>query len=616
MTRALGDSMVKACLFLLVAVAVAHDAPCAASSPGCSSKMQADATTLLQTGVRIGDELAPGHTDQEVQKHTYTDEATNPHKVSWMQEGMNTQQLKEKLIDNSKGKGRRDVLIQLSRFVNTLGNATKHFNSSNADNLKEVIKILRAVMYKSMNTDHTEDQNELHQAFAGITTCNTDLATAITDNVTPKKSTMVTARSTHKTCRSEEAGLETIKTEKWDDVNTHMKHISEPEPVTAWPAVPTYDFLVTYFSTGYGQWLVTQKQAFDTKKNAYVSANTNWTTSKDRCDRDQTTFESNFCVYNSVLDTTCLGHDTCHTSASSGAITTTARVKITEAARKDAYKAGEEIVCRINALLANRAYSECDNLTVNTSNYSIVYPTADNKDSCVTEAEQPCSATWENTEYNGLPSNAPNKACTPCVAPTTLTTSTTAAPQESALGHNQYQSMEVFYEASKTNDNRGDQTRAMDGNTGTWSYLTPPGHQHANTWHLVSFKLKGTEPQVINYVRVAKYRPDRGHHHFNSFKYSDGSGDVLRNLNYTSVTNLKNGCGGTEQNVAFQYDSNTGETTEKPPFHDFGVNGWYCYTFDPVSVRAFAIGFKQGCCTHMKLAEMELGYHNAYASAR
>jgi len=417
MTRALGDSMVKACLFLLVAVAVAHDAPCAASSPGCSSKMQADATTLLQTGVRIGDELAPGHTDQEVQKHTYTDEATNPHKVSWMQEGMNTQQLKEKLIDNSKGKGRRDVLIQLSRFVNTLGNATKHLNSSNADNLNEVIKILRAVLYKSMNTDHTEDQKELNQAFAGITTCNTDLGKATTDNVTPLKNTMVTARSTHMTCRTEEARLETIKDGKWNEMLGHIAGISKPPSVTTWPVSPTYDTLVPYFSTGYAEWFVRQKQAFDTKNHAYVSANTNWTTSKARCDSDQTTFESDFCVYNAVLDTTCDNHDTCYISASSGANTTTARLEVTEAARKEAYKAGEEIVCRINALLANRAYSECDNLTVDTSNYSIVYPTADAKDSCVNEAEKPCSNTWKDTEYNGLPSNAPSTTCTPCQAP-------------------------------------------------------------------------------------------------------------------------------------------------------------------------------------------------------
>jgi len=429
MTRALGDSMVKACLFLLVAVAVAHDAPCAASSPGCSSKMQADATTLLQTGVRIGDELAPGHTDQEVQKHTYTDEATNPHKVSWMQEGMNTQQLKEKLIDNSKGKGRRDVLIQLSRFVNTLGNATKHFNSSNADNLKEVITILRAVMYKSMNLDHTEDQTELNQAFAGITTCNTALGKAIIDIVEPNKNTMGTARSTHTTCRSEEGGLETIKVGKWNEMRTHIAGISTPPSVTPWPVTPTYDNLVPYFSTGYAEWFVRHKQAFDTKKNAYVTANTNWTTSKDRCDRAQTQFENDFCVYNAVLDTTCLDHNTCHISASSGASTTTARVEVTEAARKEAYKAGEEIVCRINALLANHAYSECDTLTVNTSNYSIVYPTADAKDSCVKEAEEPCSTTWVDTEYNGLPSNAPDTTCTPCpstaptVAPTTGATS-------------------------------------------------------------------------------------------------------------------------------------------------------------------------------------------------
>jgi len=416
MTPALSDFIVKACLFLLVAVAVADDATCAASSPGCPSKMQADANTLLQTGVRIGDELVE-------EKNADTDEATGPHKVSWMQEGMNTQQLKEKLIDNSKGKGRNDALIQLSRFVNTLGNATKHLTSSNADNLNEVINILRAVMYKSMNMDHTEDQNELNQAYAGITACNTNLDTATSGEVASLKRTMESARSTHMTCRTKEAELEKIKDEKWNEMLAHIAGIQKPEAPPDWPANPDYENLVPYFSSAYAEWLVTQKKEFDTKNNAYVSANTSWITRRETCNSNQTTFETDFCVYNSVLDTTCDDHDICYTSATSGADATTARVKVTEAARKEAYKAGEEIVCRINALLANHAYSKCDDLTVDTANYTIDYPTPDAKDSCVTEDESPCSDTWVDREYTEkLPINAPSKTCSPCQVPSTATT--------------------------------------------------------------------------------------------------------------------------------------------------------------------------------------------------
>jgi len=243
---------------------------------------------------------------------------------------------------------------------------------------------------------------------------------------------MVTGRSIHTTCRTEEAPLETIKTGKWNDIHTHIAGIIKPPSVTPFPVDRTYDNFVTFFSSGYAEWLGTQKQgaggdgAFDKKKNAYVSANTNWIATKDTCDIDQTTFERDFCVYNSILDTTCLSHDTCHTNANSSSITTKARVQGTEAARKDAYKAGEEIVCRINALLANHPYSQCDNLTVNTSNYSIVYPTADAKVSCVTEAEVPCSTNWMDTEYNGLADNTPSTTCTPC---------TTCGPNQKVVGN-------------------------------------------------------------------------------------------------------------------------------------------------------------------------------------
>lgn len=271
-----------------------------------------------------------------------------------------------------------------------------------------------------MNADHTEDQNELNQAFAAMTTCNTDLGTATNDTVAPSKSTMVTARITHKTCRTEEARLETIKSEKWNDVETHIAVIPEPPPVKPFPEFRTYEAFVEFFESGFVKWLGQEVQGiggaglFDAKKDAYESAKTNWITRTDRCDSDQTMFERNFCAYNSALDTTCSTHDTCFTGANSSAITTKAWVQRTEAGRKDAYKAGEQIVCRINALLGNHDYSQCDNLTVNTSHYNIVYPTPDAKVSCITEPQAPCSTTWVDEEYNGLPEKARSTACTPC----------------------------------------------------------------------------------------------------------------------------------------------------------------------------------------------------------
>ena len=70
---------------------------------------------------------------------------------------------------------------------------------------------------------------------------------------------------------------------------------------------------------------------------------------------------------------------------------------------------------------------------------------------------------------------------------------------------------------------------------------------------------------------------------------------------------MKNGCNGNELNLAsgFQIDSD-GVIREQTGFHDYDNNGWICYTFDEVQATAIGLGFKQDCCSHIRLMEVQL----------
>ena len=71
--------------------------------------------------------------------------------------------------------------------------------------------------------------------------------------------------------------------------------------------------------------------------------------------------------------------------------------------------------------------------------------------------------------------------------------------------------VQVFRESTGELKNRGDQNKAIDGDSNTWSYMTPSAP--ANTWFIAGFEL--SETSYVNQIRIAKHRPDRDYDHFN-----------------------------------------------------------------------------------------------------
>ena len=72
--------------------------------------------------------------------------------------------------------------------------------------------------------------------------------------------------------------------------------------------------------------------------------------------------------------------------------------------------------------------------------------------------------------------------------------------------------VQVFRESTGELKNRGDQDKAIDGDSNTWSYMTPSG-PGANIWFIAGFEL--SETSYVSQIRIAKHRPDRDYDHFN-----------------------------------------------------------------------------------------------------
>ena len=165
-------------------------------------------------------------------------------------------------------------------------------------------------------------------------------------------------------------------------------------------------------------------------------------------------------------------------------------------------------------------------------------------------------------------------------------------------------------------DNRGDEDKAIDGETGTWSFLTPSG---TTGERIAAVDLGGSEQ--VNRLRVAKWgdTDDGG-----SGAGAPGIAPIdnmdlqilfttdtgpLESREYAPVGGLTNGFGGTELINADAV--NAVDATVDNDHHDFSADGWYSLTFDAVDATGLAILFSRDAgdsspFTHYRTFEIEV----------
>ena len=165
-------------------------------------------------------------------------------------------------------------------------------------------------------------------------------------------------------------------------------------------------------------------------------------------------------------------------------------------------------------------------------------------------------------------------------------------------------------------NNRGDQGNAIDGDEGTWSFLTPSGTAGPNT-----VALDVGESRTLGRLRVAKWGdtddagPNSGAPGIEPIDnmdleilYTTDTGP-LEERTYQPVTGLISGFNGEELIQADAVDSATGTVDNE--HHNFAIDGWYSLTFDAIDATALAVRFSRDsgdstAFTHYRAYEFQL----------
>merc|ERR1719189_158883 len=142
----------------------------------------------------------------------------------------------------------------------------------------------------------------------------------------------------------------------------------------------------------------------------------------EKCNKNQNSFESDFCQYSLLLDTTCDTQDDCRSKNIDARAKGHAAVKIAEKARSTDCKVGHKVKCLLPI------FEETDNKkkpgmleSCKSADHScpdgITYPGIPEPTTCEKEGTNPCEEPWVQKEYKSMAwfGKAPAGECMPCL---------------------------------------------------------------------------------------------------------------------------------------------------------------------------------------------------------
>lgn len=173
-----------------------------------------------------------------------------------------------------------------------------------------------------------------------------------------------------------------------------------------------------------------------------------------------------------------------------------------------------------------------------------------------------------------------------------------ATQSHAALSQVPITDIQIFNANTQALNNRGDQGNAIDGNIGTWSFLTPSA---TGVPHIAGLDLGGLTK--VSSIRVAKWGDTDdagGASGTPGISPTDSmdiqilyttDGGALNTRTYNAVSGLTNDAvdpivtgvgGGVNSNGTVDQD-----------IHDFNTDGWYQLNFNSVDATAIAIRFER-----------------------
>jgi len=307
---------------------------------------------------------------------------------------------------------------------------------SEAENIAlKVIVEMVAKMQNASIIQHAEDLAEIDRMRDLIQNCSLDASAALRGHVATREQSMITARTSHATCRGEEGvmkdGME-LTCSKYDSsrksssppscLSTDLAtdFVQATEVVKRKQMEACLELVQGWLPPLYDKYSTCKLKTEDHENKTYD------------CNAKQHIFEQSFCSYDSKLEDVCDVQMNCRTSSIPARNKAYEGVKASEAARKADFSAGKRLLCFTDVLRANNTQKtetlqKCHGLSANTSEFDITYHSIPDAAACSKGRDKPCSNGWTTAEYETQAwyNKSKTASCQPCMQPTTTTTMTT-----------------------------------------------------------------------------------------------------------------------------------------------------------------------------------------------
>lgn len=304
-------------------------------------------------------------------------------------------------IGTNAGQGE---LLQFGTELVRMMNASDHLSEDNVSVLVQVVDLINNIFISNLDTECESNNQQLAISATALQTCNDDM----TDPGQNREQT-TSARDDHLACRGYELGNYTQRQAKTEALYSHIMAIVPKHPPawqTAWKTNLDFVSISDYFKEAgvYVDWFGAAKTDFLSAKSASSAANSTHTTTKNRCDVEQGSFEQHYFLFSQAFATHCGDHSHCWHEKSEDYDMLLERLQLIADHHHVAYEAAIVIVAKIECLTGSGMYSNCSDPFVDPNRYLVVEPTLPVKNGCdQSEVEHTlCSAEFLDAEYGSL----------------------------------------------------------------------------------------------------------------------------------------------------------------------------------------------------------------------
>jgi len=273
------------------------------------------------------------------------------------------------------------------------------------DKIKTIADIVNKELLPDLKETRDSSEQQVAANHEAVKVCNTNGGQSLQNIASSTETTVGQQRTTHGSCRGEEKTKEGTKDAKCGELDAFLNSVVVPADM---PKSKPRDQMVKFTTTMSDYFCPKGPEVTDLNK-ACKEAEKEHSDQKTECDKDQATFESGFCTWNTQLNDACAILATCYEDAAKVYNDHVSETKNLIKKWKTEYAALKKIVCYTDVWLNDNDaktvdadhLGKCSTDVVDTSPMDIHFPELPAKGVCDTSPVEnhPGSPGFVTAEY-------------------------------------------------------------------------------------------------------------------------------------------------------------------------------------------------------------------------